>query len=81
MISRSEGTLLAELNNDVREPRHRCTHSRPAHRERFLPFPGWTLPNVMGAGWSAIVASRPACLSKRKKIVVAGSASTLVGRR
>ncbi len=46
-------------------------------RERFLPFPGWTLPNVMGAGGlQALVKSG---LSIRgKKIVVAGSGPLLL---
>lgn len=46
-------------------------------RERFLPFPGWTLPNVVGAGGlQAIVKSG---LSVRgKRIIVAGSGPLLL---
>ena len=46
-------------------------------RERFLPFPGWTLPNVMGAG--ALQAFVKSGLSIRnKRVVVAGSGPLLL---
>jgi D-hydroxyproline dehydrogenase subunit alpha len=46
-------------------------------RERFLPFPGWTLPNVMGAGGlQALVKSGLDVRGKR--IVIAGSGPLLV---
>jgi len=46
-------------------------------RERFLPFPGWTLPNVMGAGGlQALV--KGGLPVKRKRIVVAGSGPLLL---
>ncbi|MFZ0590295.1 MAG: FAD/NAD(P)-binding oxidoreductase [Bryobacteraceae bacterium] len=46
-------------------------------RERFLPFPGWTLPNVMGAG--ALQAFVKSGLSIRnKRVVVAGTGPLLV---
>ena len=45
-------------------------------RERFLPFPGWTLPGVMGAGGlQAIVKSGLSIAGKR--VVVAGSGPLL----
>jgi len=45
-------------------------------RERFLPFPGWTLPNVMGAG--ALQALVKCGLPIRgKRVVVAGSGPLL----
>jgi NADPH-dependent 2,4-dienoyl-CoA reductase/sulfur reductase-like enzyme len=45
-------------------------------RERFVPFPGWTLPNVMGAGGLQALAN--AGLPVRgKKVVVAGSGPLL----
>jgi thioredoxin reductase len=41
-------------------------------RERFLPFPGWTLPNVVGVG--AVQALLKAGVSVRgKRIVIAGT--------
>jgi NADPH-dependent 2,4-dienoyl-CoA reductase/sulfur reductase-like enzyme len=46
-------------------------------RERFLPFPGWTLPNVMGAGGlQALVKSGLPVTGKR--VVVAGSGPLLI---
>ena len=46
-------------------------------RERFLPFPGWTLPNVMGAGGlQAMVKSGLPIAGKR--VVVAGSGPLLL---
>jgi NADPH-dependent 2,4-dienoyl-CoA reductase/sulfur reductase-like enzyme len=46
-------------------------------RERFLPFPGWTLPNVMGAGGlQALVKSGLPIAGKR--VVVAGSGPLLL---
>ena len=46
-------------------------------RERFLPFPGWTLPNVMGAGGlQALVKSGLPIQGKR--VVIAGSGPLLL---
>jgi len=45
-------------------------------RERFLPFPGWTLPNVIGAGGlQALV--KGGLNIENKRIVVAGSGPLL----
>ena len=46
-------------------------------RERFLPFPGWTLPNVMGAGGLQALAKGGLAV-KGKRIVVAGSGPLLL---
>ena len=46
-------------------------------RERFLPFPGWTLPNVMGAGGlQALVKS--GLPMEGKRVVVAGTGPLLL---
>jgi len=46
-------------------------------RERFLPFPGWTLPNVLGAGGlQALV--KGGLHVENKRIVVAGSGPLLL---
>lgn len=46
-------------------------------RERFLPFPGWTLPNVMGAGGlDAMVRGGMSVAGKR--VVVAGTGPLLL---
>src|SRR5580693_5978688 len=44
------GVLLAEGRDGVCELRYRNLIAATGARERFLPFPGWTLANVMGAG-------------------------------
>src|SRR5579885_3503098 len=46
----TSGVLLAESDDDLIELRYRNLILATGARERFLPFPGWTLPNVMGAG-------------------------------
>ncbi|HEU4711679.1 MAG TPA: FAD/NAD(P)-binding oxidoreductase [Pyrinomonadaceae bacterium] len=46
-------------------------------RERFLPFPGWTMPNVMGAGGlQALV--KGGLPVERRRIVIAGSGPLLL---
>jgi NADPH-dependent 2,4-dienoyl-CoA reductase/sulfur reductase-like enzyme len=71
------GTLLAETNNDVCELNYKNVVLATGARERFLPFPGWTLPNVMGAGGlQAIV--KTGLPIEGKRVVVAGSGPLLL---
>ena len=44
------GVLIAESTDGMREIGYSRLILCTGARERFLPFPGWTLPNVMGAG-------------------------------
>src|SRR6185437_4169208 len=44
------GVLLAETWDGLIPIRFSRLVLATGARERFLPFPGWTLPNVMGAG-------------------------------
>ncbi len=46
-------------------------------RERFLPFPGWTLPNVVGVGGAQAMLKSGAGVGGRK-VVVAGSGPLLL---
>jgi len=46
-------------------------------RERFLPFPGWTLPNVMGAGGLQALAKSGLPI-RGKRVVVAGTGPLLL---
>src|SRR2546422_3967375 len=46
-------------------------------RERFLPFPGWTLPHVMGAGGLQALAKSGLPVNG-KRVVVAGSGPLLL---
>lgn len=71
------GVLMAEGVDDVWELSYRTLVLATGARERFLPFPGWTLPNVMGAGGlQALVKSGLPIRGKR--VVVAGTGPLLL---
>jgi D-hydroxyproline dehydrogenase subunit alpha len=70
-------TLLAETAQGVVELQYVNVILATGARERFLPFPGWTLPNVMGAGGlQALVKTGLSIAGKR--VVVAGSGPLLL---
>jgi len=70
-------TLLAETDDGVVELKYAKLVLAPGARERFLPFPGWTFPNVVGAGGlQALVKSGLSVAGK--KIVIAGSGPLLL---
>ena len=71
------GTLLAETPEGVCELSYTNLVLATGARERFLPFPGWTLPNVMGAGGlQALV--KTGLPIEGKRVVVAGSGPLLL---
>ena len=71
------GTLLAETQRGVIELRYEKLMLATGARERFLPFPGWTLPNVLGAGGlQALV--KTGLPIEGKRVVVAGSGPLLL---
>lgn len=71
------GLLLAESADKLYELRYSQLVLATGARERFLPFPGWTLPNVMGAGGlQAMVKSGLPIQGKR--VVVAGTGPLLL---
>ncbi len=71
------GTLLAETTNGVCELNYSSVVLATGARERFLPFPGWTLPNVIGAGGlQALV--KTGLPIEGKRVVVAGSGPLLL---
>ncbi len=71
------GMLLAETSDGVCELSYRSLILATGARERFLPFPGWTLPNVMGAGGlQALV--KTGLPIEGKRVVVAGSGPLLL---
>ncbi len=73
----AQDVLLAETLEGVCELRYSKLILAAGARERFLPFPGWTLPNVTGAGGlQALVKSGLAI--KGKRVVVAGSGPLLL---
>src|SRR5829696_2739533 len=71
------GTLLAETPEGICELSYTSLVLATGARERFLPFPGWTLPNVMGAGGlQALV--KTGLEIEGKRVVVAGSGPLLL---
>ena len=69
--------LLAETHDGVCELEYSRLVLATGARERFLPFPGWTLPNVMGAGGlQALV--KTGLPIEGKRVVVAGSGPLLL---
>jgi D-hydroxyproline dehydrogenase subunit alpha len=71
------GTLLAETRDSVCELNYSALILAAGARERFLPFPGWTLPNVMGAGGlQALV--KTGLPIEGKRVVIAGSGPLLL---
>jgi D-hydroxyproline dehydrogenase subunit alpha len=73
----SPHTLRAERNGEVADLHFENLILATGARERFLPFPGWTLPHVMGVGaMQAMVKSGLPIRGKR--IVIAGSGPLLL---
>src|SRR5690348_4485106 len=71
------GTLLAETPEGVSELKYDSLVLATGARERFLPFPGWTLPNVMGAGGLQALAKTGLPIDG-KRVVIAGSGPLLL---
>lgn len=71
------GILRLERGRETRTVRFERLILATGARERFLPFPGWTLPGVMGAGGlQALV--KGGLEAKRKRVVLAGSGPLLL---
>ena len=71
------GLAVAETREGVREIDYRQLILATGARERLLPFPGWTLPNICGAGGlQALVKSGLSIEGKR--VVIAGSGPLLL---
>ena len=65
------GRLVWALGKDGKIECHRCEHLILATgaRERFLPFPGWTLPGVISTGAAQILMKACGMLPGRKHLV------------
>ena len=71
------GMLLAERDGRPVELRYEKLILATGARERFVPFPGWTLPNCVGAGGlQALVKAGVPVAGKR--VIVAGSGPLLL---
>jgi NADPH-dependent 2,4-dienoyl-CoA reductase/sulfur reductase-like enzyme len=71
------GTLEAESDHSLCQLLYGKLILATGARELFLPFPGWTLPNVFGAGgFQALVKS--GLPVKGKRVVVAGTGPLLL---
>src|SRR5712692_5001709 len=73
----SPGVLAAESASGPLELRYDKLILATGARERFLPFPGWTLPNVMGAGGLQALVKSGLPIA-RKRVLVAGSGPLLL---
>jgi NADPH-dependent 2,4-dienoyl-CoA reductase/sulfur reductase-like enzyme len=71
------GKLLAEMSSAVCTLSYSSLILATGARERFLPFPGWTLPNVMGAGGLQALVKTGLAI-EGKKVVIAGSGPLLL---
>jgi NADPH-dependent 2,4-dienoyl-CoA reductase/sulfur reductase-like enzyme len=70
-------TLALETFHGERLLEYKSVVLATGARERFLPFPGWTLPNVMGAGGLQALAKSGLPIAG-KNVVVAGSGPLLL---
>lgn len=70
-------SIDASSIDEVRELAYKNLILCTGARELFLPFPGWTLPNVMGAGGLQALVKSGLPVSG-KKVVVAGSGPLLL---
>lgn len=71
------GVVRAEQGSQCIDVEYQHVILATGARERFLPFPGWTLPNVIGAG--ALQAMVKSGLPIRdKRVVMAGSGPLLL---
>lgn len=71
------GMLLAETSEGICELKYQSLVLATGARERFLPFPGWTLPNVMGAGGLQALVKNGLPI-EGKRVVVAGTGPLLL---
>src|SRR5579859_6871460 len=73
----AKGVLLAENLNGLCELQYKKLVLATGARERFLPFPGWTLPNVMGSGGLQAMVKGGLPI-RGKRVVVAGTGPLLL---
>jgi NADPH-dependent 2,4-dienoyl-CoA reductase/sulfur reductase-like enzyme len=69
--------IVAECRGVSREISARSLVVATGARERFLPFPGWTLPNVVGVGGAQALAKSGTSF-RGKRVVITGSGPLLL---
>lgn len=72
----SYGRLLAESPDGTIQLKYEKLVLATGARERFLPFPGWTLPNILGAGGLQAMVKGGLSI-ENKRVVVAGTGPLL----
>jgi NADPH-dependent 2,4-dienoyl-CoA reductase/sulfur reductase-like enzyme len=72
-----ENSLVAETLNGRLELEYEKLILAPGARERFLPFPGWTLPDVFGAGGLQALVKGGLNIAD-KRVIVAGTGPLLL---
>ncbi len=77
VVDAADKQLLLDYDGRPRRVRFDRLVLATGARERFLPFPGWTLPGVVGVGGAQAMLKAGACFSG-KRVVVAGSGPLLV---
>jgi len=71
------GSLISETDSGPADLRFAKLILATGARERFIPFPGWTLPNVTGAGGLQALAKGGLDIGG-KRVVVAGTGPLLL---
>ncbi len=77
LFEADEGILIGEDQEHAYEFRSRALIVATGARERFLPFPGWTLPQVMGAGGLQAMVKMGLPIEGRR-VLVAGTGPLLL---
>ncbi|HEX3121089.1 MAG TPA: FAD/NAD(P)-binding oxidoreductase [Candidatus Acidoferrum sp.] len=76
VIHAERGELQVETDDSISRLRFEKLILATGARELFLPFPGWTLPNVVGAGGLQALVKSGLDVAK-KRVVVAGTGPLL----
>jgi len=77
VIHAERGELQVETDDSISHLRFEKLILATGARELFLPFPGWTLPNVVGAGGLQALVKSGLDVAK-KRVVVAGTGPLLL---